>query len=287
MWCSTVVVLVTLTLSLLMTLRAAEAQPVKKVYRIGILQPATAAEASGFMEVFRQGLRDLGWVEGQHFVREYRYADGTLDRLPDSAAELVRLPVALILTGGLASTLAAKHATTTIPIVFLGVSNPVGRGLVASLGRPAGNLTGLSSEARRGLTGKCLELLKDAVPTVSRVAMLFGQVCTPTREADERAWEHVARVLDLTLRHFYIQRPEEWTEWVFPAITADAPASDALYASGPLAIQGRRQLADFALQYRLPLMGEFREQAEAGALLSYGVSLPASFRRAATYWIAS
>jgi putative ABC transport system substrate-binding protein len=252
----------------------------------GLLIPGSSASFSPRIEVFRQGLRDLGYVEGQHIALEERYAEN-LDRIPDLAAELVLLPVALILAWGATSALAAQRATTTIPIVFVGVANPVGRGLVASLARPGGNLTGMASEGHpeggAGLTAKPLELLKEAVPTVSRVAMLFGQARVPTREADEQARERAAPGLGLTLRHFYVQRPEEFAEWVFPAITADAPAIDALYARGGVTFEARRQLADFALQHRLPLMGSVREHAEAGSLLAYGAGQAAMWRRAAHY----
>ena len=286
---STVWCIVTLTLRILVTLLAVDAQPAEKVYRIGILQTGTAADTARFREVFSQGLRDLGWVEGQHIALEYRYAEH-LDQLPDLAAALVRLPVALILARGTPSARAAQHATTTIPIVFVDVVNPVERGLVASLARPGGNITGMGSEEGHpeggaGLTAKQLELLKDAVPTVSRVAMLFEQVNLPTREqeANEQARKRAAQVLGLTLRHFYVQRPEEFTEWVFPAITADAQAIDALYARGGMTFGSRQQLANFALQHRLPLMSESKEFAEAGSLLSYGASGPAMWRRAAHY----
>jgi len=286
---SAIGLMLALTLGLLVALLTAEAQPVKKGYRIGILHAATAAEAAGFTEVFRQALQDLGWGEEQHIALEERYADGTLDRLPDLAAALVRLPVDLLVTGGLASTRAAKHETTTIPIVFVAVADPVGNGLVASLARPGGNLTGAAFEPGLEFTLKRLELLKAAAPTISRVAMLVGQARSPsatgfpTSEADVQVREHAAQALGLTLRHFSVQRAEEWTEWVFPALMADIHASDALYAVGPLAIQARRQLADFALQHGLPLMGSTREHAEAGSLLSYGPSIPAAFRRAAFY----
>jgi putative ABC transport system substrate-binding protein len=281
-WC-----IVTLTLSILMTLRAADPQPAEKVYRIGILQAGTAANTARFREVFSQGLRDLGWVEGQHIALEYRYAEN-LDRLPGLAAELVRLPVALLLARGTPSARAAQHATTAIPIVFVDVVNPVGRGLVTSLARPGGNITGMGSEEGQGLTAKHLELLKDAVPTVSRVAMLLGEsprgrVGLPTREANEQARERAAQVLGLTLRHFYVQRPEDFTEWVFPAITADAHAIDALYAGGPFTLESRQQLADFALQHRLPLMSGSKEFTEAGGLMTYGASGPAMWQRAAHY----
>jgi len=278
--------LFTLTLGLLVAPFAAEAQPAGKVSRIGLLMLGSSSGFLSRIEVFRQGLRDLGWVEGQQIALEYRYAEN-LDRLPDLAAKLVRLPVALILAWGAANALAAKQATTTIPIVFVGVANPIGRGLVPSLARPGGNITGIASEGHPeggpGLTAKQLELLKEAVPTVSRVAMLLGQVGGPTSGAGEQARERAAPVLGLTLRHLYVQRSEEFTAWIFPAITADAPAIDALYARGGVTFESRRQLADFALQLRLPMMGSVREHAEAGSLLSYGASQAAMWRRAAHY----
>jgi putative ABC transport system substrate-binding protein len=286
MTCRTLGLLVTLTLAILVAPLAADAQPAGKVSRIGLLMLGSSSGFSSRIEVFRQGLRDLGWVEGQQIALEYRYAEN-LDRLPDLAAELVRLPVALILAWGAANALAAKQATATIPIVFVGVANPIGRGLVPSLARPGGNITGIASEGHPeggpGLTAKQLELLKEAVPTVSRVAMLFGQVGLPTSGAGEQAQERAAAVLGLTLRHFYVQRPEDFTAWVFPAITAHAPAIDALYARGGVTFESRRQLADFALQHRLPMMGSVREHAEAGSLLSYGASQAAMWRRAAHY----
>jgi putative ABC transport system substrate-binding protein len=277
--------IVTFTLSLFVVSLAAEAQPAGKVSRIGLLISGSSSGFSSRIEVFRQGLRDLGWVEGQHIALEYRFAEN-LDRIPDLAADLVRGKVDVIVTWGTPAAQAAKNATSTIPIVFVGVANPIGRGVVPSLAQPGGNITGIASEGHpdggAGLTAKQLELLKDAVPTVSRVAMLFGQRL-PTREADEQARERAAPVLGLTLRHFYVQRPEEFTAWVFPAITAEAPAIDALYARGGVTFESRRQLADFALQHRLPMMGSVREHAEAGSLLAYGPSPAAMWRRAAHY----
>jgi putative ABC transport system substrate-binding protein len=286
MWSSVIGCLVMLILSLLAVPLTADAQPPGKVPRIGLLIPGSASGFSSRIEVFRQGLRDLGWVEGQQIALEERYAEN-LDRIPALAADLVRRKVDLIVTWGPPAAQAAKHATSTIPIVFVGVANPVGRGLVTSLARPGGNLTGMASEGDPeggpGLTAKQLELLKEAVPTVSRVAMLFGQRL-PTREAGEQARERAAPVLGLTLRHFYVQRPEEFTASVFPAITADAQEIDALYARGGVTFEARQQLADFALQHRLPMMGgSSREQAEAGSLLSYGPSPAAMWRRAAHY----
>jgi putative tryptophan/tyrosine transport system substrate-binding protein len=286
MTCRMIGLLSTLTLSLLVASLAAVAQPAGKVSRLGLLFLSSSSGVSSHIEGFRQGLRDRGWVEGQQIALEYRYAEN-LDRLPELAADLVRLKADLIVTWGTPAAQAAKHATRTIPIVFVGVANPVGPGLVASLARPSGNLTGMASEGDPeggpGLTGKQLELLKDAVPTVSRVAMLLRQVGLATREAGKQARERAALVLGLTLRHFYVQRPEDFTAWVFPAITADAPAIDALYAGWAMTSESRRQLADFALQHRLPMMGSVREHAEAGSLLAYGASQAAMWRRAAHY----
>jgi putative tryptophan/tyrosine transport system substrate-binding protein len=286
MTCRMIGLLSTLTLSLLVASLAAGAQPAGKVSRLGLLFLSSSSGVSSHIEGFRQGLRDLGWVEGQQIALEYRYTEN-LDRLPELVADLVQLKADLIVTWGTPAAQAAKHATSTIPIVFVGVTNPVGRGLVASLAQPSGNLTGMGfegdPEGGPGLTAKQLELLKDAVPTVSRVAMLLRQEGLPTREAGEQARERAARVLGLTLRHFYVQRPEDFTAWVFPAITADVPAIDALYAGWGMTVESRRQLADFALQHRLPVMGSGREHAEAGSLLSYGASQAAMWRRAAHY----
>ncbi len=249
---------------------AVDAQPPAKVPRIGVLLPGSPSTTVSPVPFVVEGLRALGYVEGRTIALAYRYAEGDLDRLSGLAAELTRLPVDVILADGVASALAAKQATTKIPIVFARATDPVGRGLVASLARPGGNITGVSFDGGPEIFGKRLELLKAAVPTVSRVAMLMGQVRTPTYEAVEKECERAARGLGLTLRYFYVRRAEEFPERVFPAITSDARAIDALHAGGPVAGQSRRQIADFALQHRLPTMGVNRNHAEAGSLLSYG-----------------
>ncbi len=275
MWYSAVGFLVTLTLSLLTVPLAAVAQPLAKVPRIGVLlsglPPATSVPSP--IPLFIQGLRDLGYVEGQTIAFEYRYAEGNLDRLPDLAAELVHLPVDMLVVAGIASALAAKHATTTLPIIFFSAANPVGRGLVASLARPGGNITGVAFDTGLGLGQKWLELLKEAVPTISRVGVLSGQVMPTSDAYANEVWksqESVARELGLTLRRFHVLQPEAFTAWVFPAITSDAHGIDALLAGGPVAHQYRRQIADFALQHQLPMIGIDRPYAEAGSLLSYG-----------------
>ena len=279
MWYRAVRFLVILVLSLL-AMPLATAQPPAKVPRIGVLS-SFSPPATSVPSPFVQGLRDLGYVEGQNIAFAYRYAEGNLDRLPDLAAEIVRLPVDMILAGGLTSALAAKQATTTIPIVFFQATDPVGRGLVASLARPGGNITGVAIDGGPEIFGKRLELLKEAVPTVSRVAILAGQVRTPTYDAVEKAQESAARALGLTLRYFYLQRLEAFTEWVFPAITADTHTIDALHAAGPLSNTYRRQIADFALQHRLPMIGIRRNFAEAGSLLAYGATNAEVYHRTA------
>ena len=211
---------------------AADVQPAK-VHRIGVLSPASPPTAS-VSSLLVQGLRDLGYVEGQHIAFAYRYAEGNLDQLPALAAELVRLPVEILVAEGVAAALAAQHATATLPIVFSGVTDPAGRGLVTSLARPGANLTGVAFDTGPEIMGKRLELLKEVVPTISRVAMLSGNVRAPTSEAGEQERARIAQALGLTLRYFYVRQPEEFTARVFPALMADAPAIDALHAGGPV-----------------------------------------------------
>jgi len=202
--------LVTLALGLLVAPLVADAQQSTNVHRIGWLSadfPPPSSASHAREEAFRQGLRELGYVEGQNLVIESRYAEGRAEWLPDLAAELVRLPVDLILVGASASALMAQQATTTIPIVFFSTSDPVGRGLVASLARPGGNITGVSFDVSPEIEGKRLQLLTEAVPTVSRVAILVGMPRSPTYDGYEQAWESAARRLGLTLRYFYVIRP--------------------------------------------------------------------------------
>src|SRR5262245_43187537 len=158
---------------LLVTPMAAWPQPTGKIYRIGLLGPSDARVGMFYVEAFRQGLRELGWVEGENFVIEYRWADGNLERLPALAADLVRLQVDVIVTGASPANQPAKDATKTIPIVMTTGANPVENGLVASLARPGGNITGVSTTAGPEIAGKAVELLKEAVPKVTQIAVLF------------------------------------------------------------------------------------------------------------------
>jgi putative tryptophan/tyrosine transport system substrate-binding protein len=275
-----------LALVLFMVPLAANAQPSTKVSRIGWLlagSPPTdlnRREAGG-VAVFRQGLHDLGYVEGQHFVMEYRYTEGNLERLPDLAAELVGLPVDLIMTGTTPETQAAQHATKTIPIVMVGISNPVGNGLVASLARPGGNITGLAILAPE-LVGKQLEFLKEILPTVSRVAVLWNPA-NPAHALTVRAADVAAQALGVHLHRVEARGPDAFDS-AFAAMTR-AHAGALLVLGDPMFVQHRRRLAELAATSRLPTMHQIqcRAFAEAGGLLCYGASLLDSWRRAAAY----
>jgi putative tryptophan/tyrosine transport system substrate-binding protein len=226
-------------------------------------------------------MRALGYVEGQHLVLEYRGAAGQYERFPALAAELVRLPVDVLLVPNTPAALAAKHATTTIPIVMVGISDPVGSGLVASLARPGGNITGLSV-MRPELVGKHLEILREVLPTVSRVAVLWNPA-NPVVALNVRAAEVAAQALGVQL---YLQeaRGPDAFDRAFAAMTR-AHAGALLVLGDPVFVQHRRRLAELAATSRLPTMYQIQCRAfvEAGGLLCYGPSLLDQWRRAATY----
>jgi putative ABC transport system substrate-binding protein len=264
-WCSAVGFIVTLTLSLLTAPCAAEAQPARKVPRIGFISDTPGPYA----EAFRQGLRERGYIEGETIAVEYRWAEGRHDRLPDLAAELVQLQVDVLVPVGTQASRAAKQATSTIPIVMAQIGDPVGSGLVASLARPGGNITGVSVFGHE-MAVKQLELLKQAVPRASRVAVLMN----PTNIGSGASWRALqlaAPVLGMTLQSVAVQQPEEF-ERAFAALRT-APA-DALYViQDHLLFSHRRQIVDFAAQSQLPAMYAYREWADAGGLMAYGASL--------------
>jgi len=267
--------IVTLILSLLAVPRAAAA-PAGKVWRIGYL---VAGSTRGIHEAFRQGLRDLGYIEGQNLVIESRYADTQLDRLYALAAELVRLPVDILVTPGENAARAAQQATHTIPIVLAAGSDPVGFGLVASLARPGGNLTGLSLMSLE-LEGKRLELLKEVVPTASRVGVLFN----PASISAVQKWretESAARALGVQLQALEVRRAEE-LERAFAAATSAGVGALIVWRSF-LMDTHRTRILQLAAQSRLPVMSDMRAFVDDGGLMSYGPSIPDAFRRAATY----
>ncbi len=260
----------------------AEAQQATKVARIGFLAANLAANPH-LREAFRQGLRDLGYVEGRNIVIEYRDAEGQLERLPALAAELIALKVTVIVTGGATPTaLAAKQATRTLPIVFTSAPDPVTDGLVTSLARPGGNVTG-SSNLNPELVGKCLEQLKHAVPGVSRVAVLWqpGAAGERTEKDMLKGAEVAARALGVRLQFVEARAPAD-IDRVFSEMTR-ARAGALTVLSTPMFIIERRRLVDLAAKNRLPAVYAQREFVDAGGLMSYGPNLADLFRRAATY----
>src|SRR5713226_9702676 len=239
---------VILTLSFTLAPLAAGAQQAGKVPRIGFLGGNSAFTEKGRIEAFRQGLRELGYVEGQNIVIEWRWAEGKWDRLPVLAAELVRLNVEVIVTGGSTSSGAAKKVTTTIPIVMAQTNDPVGSGFVASLARPGGNMTGLSTFAPE-LSGKRLELLKEVVPKLSRVAV-FGDSTTPGNAQALKETELAARALKVQLRYLDILGPKD-IEIAFREATKGR-ADAALVLGAPVLISQRKKIADLMVKNRLP-----------------------------------
>jgi ABC-type uncharacterized transport system substrate-binding protein len=261
---------------------SAEAQQPKKVSRIGYLSPVDAATDSPRAEGIRLALRELGYIEGQNIAIEYRYAEGRPDREPELAAELVRLKVDIIVVAtGDRYIRAAKNATRTIPIVMMGQgSDPVKAGLVESLARPGGNVTGLTALTRE-LGGKRLELLKEAVPKVARVAVLYDPANRPSVLELKEFLPAAARALGLTIQPWEV-RAVDGFEKVFPALSKERP--DGLYVpgSGLMRANGKR-IVGFALKSRLPSMYNNREYVEAGGLISYAADEADSYRRVAIY----
>jgi putative tryptophan/tyrosine transport system substrate-binding protein len=257
----------------------AEAQQPKKIPRIGFLAAVSASAISDRTDAFRQGLRELGYLEGKNIVTEWRSAEGKLDRLPTLATELVRLKVDVIVSAGPQPTRAAKEATSTIPIIMGFDNDPVGNGFVASLGRPGGNITGLSALSPE-LSGKRLELVKEIVPKLSRVAVL-GNSTDPGSAQMLGETERAAAALGV--QHLYLDvRAAEDIETAVRA--ASKGRADAVLAlTSFLLTSQRKQLVELAVKSRLPAIYYAPEWVEDGGLMSYGVSFTDLFRRAATY----
>ena len=260
---------------------SAEAQQAKKIPRIGYLGATSVSATSDRTEPFRQGLRELGYVEGKNIVIEWRYAEGKLDRLPALAAELVRLKVDIIVTSGPIPTRAAKEATVTIPIVMAQDSDPVANGFVASLARPGGNITGLST-LRPELSGKQLELLKEIVPKLSRVAV-FGTSTHPGNAQSLKEVELAAKAFGVKLQYLDVLDPKD-IETAFRAARKGRADAVLFLVAGGVASSGHRtQIVDLAVKSRLPVIYGVPEYVEAGGLMNYGVSFTDLDRRAATY----
>jgi len=259
---------------------AAEAQQAGRVPRIGFLATGSHSDMSPRLDAFRQGLRELGWVEGQNIVIDYRSAEGKLDRLPDLAAELVRLKVDIIVAVPTPAAAAAKNAIETIPIVMIGVGDPVGTGLIASLARPGGNATGLSFSVGLEIAGKLLELLKETVPKVRRVAILSNPA-NPVQPLLIREVNVAARSLGVQLQHLEARGPNEF-DGAFAAMAKERVGALLIVADGML-IFHRTRLADLAARSRLPAAYGDRVHVEAGGLMSYGPSVRDLFRGSATF----
>ena len=258
---------------------SAEAQQPKKVPRVGYLAGPSLSSMSARTEAFRQGLRELGYVEGKNIVMEYRYAEGKLERVPTLAAELVHLKVDVIVTAAATPTRAAKGATVTIPIVMTNDNDPVGNGFVASLARPGGNITGMASLSPE-LSGKRLELLKEIVPTLSRVAVV-GTSTNPGNAQTLRETELAAETFGVRLQYLDVISSNDIETAFREASKGRAEAVLAL--GGPLLADRRKQFADLAAKSRLPAIYWRSDIVEAGGLMSYGVYSPDLDRRAATY----
>jgi putative ABC transport system substrate-binding protein len=267
---------------LVVTGAVASAQQPKKAPRIGYLSASDPAGESIRSEPIRLALRELGYVEGQNIAIEYRYAEGKLDRFPELAAELARLKVDIIVAaGGYPGIRAAKNATKTIPIVIAGLGlDPVEAGFVESLARPGGNITGITNLTRE-LSGKRLELLKEGVPKVGRVAVLYDPA-SPFDVLDvKEVLLAAARTLKLTIRPWEVRDARDFDR-VFAALNKERP--DGLYvATSPLIFANGKRIAGFALKSRLPAVYLRKEDVEAGGLMYYGADLADSYRRVATY----
>jgi putative ABC transport system substrate-binding protein len=270
-----------LTGALLAAPLAAEAQQAGKVPRIGVLSPGNSARAARNprMQAFYQALRDLGWVEGQNVAFERRYAEDQFDRLTDLAIELARLNVDVIVTASTPPAKAAKAATGTIPIVMMDPGDPVASGLVASLARPGGNVTGISSVAP-DLAAKRLEMLKGALPKVSRVAILFNAAIPPA-EVAMKEMTAAAVVLGLQVQSVSVQGPKGFDD-AFGTITRER-ADGLIVFADPLTFSHQELIVNFAAKTRIAALFAAKEFVDIGGLMSYGPSYPGMFRRAAGY----
>jgi putative ABC transport system substrate-binding protein len=265
------------SLGLLVAPRAVEAQEAGKAPRVGFLGPRTRADAAPYLDAFLIGLREIGWVEGKNIFIEYRWAEGRQERLPALAAELVRLKVDVILAGPTSAAVAAKNATSTIPIVTTSAGDP-GVGLVASLARPGGNVTGLSFSVEMATFGKGLELLKETVPKVRRVAVLSN----PANPAHALAIKEVAaRSVGVQLQLLEARGANEFDR-AFAAMAQERAGALLVMADSTFGFH-RTRLRDLAAKGRLPAMYGLREHPEVGGLMSYGADNRDNFRRAATY----
>jgi putative ABC transport system substrate-binding protein len=279
MLCRTIGLLVTLALGFLVEPLAAQAQQTRKLSRIGFLGNSTAALEAHLVGPFREGLRELGYVEGQNIVIEYRWAEGTYERFPALIAELLAQRVEVIVTAGTPASLAVKQATTSVPLVMVAVGDPVATGLVASLARPGGNITGLTSTAEE-LEGKRLELLREVIPKLSHVAVFWNPE-NQSLLALLKEMRAAAQVLGMNVQVLEVRTPGELEE-AFNAIVRERPGA-LLVMGDRFFLHNRQRIMAFATTQRLPVVPVHPELVEAGGLMSFGPSYPGMHRRAAYF----
>ena len=259
----------------------AEAQQTGKIFRIGFLDTSTASGSAVLVEAFRQELSKLGWIEGKNITIEYRFAEQKHERLPELAADLVRLKVDLIVVSGTAPALAAKKATTTIPIVMANAGDPVGAGLVASLARPGGNVTGISSLALE-LNTKRLEILKDAVPKLARVGLLRPPGGSIAADLQLKELRPAALALKLKLEEIETQPDAKGLESAFQTAKQKQVGAIMTITTRPFFAE-RKRIVELAGKYRLPAIYFQKEFVDEGGLMSYGADYDDLYRRAAVY----
>ena len=257
----------------------ARAQPAGKVWKIGIIEPFNAAVRANLVAAFRQGLREHGYEEGRNIVLEPRFAEGKLERLPELASELVALKVDVIVASSTQAIQAAQNATRTIPIVMTTVGDPIGPGFVASLARPGGNITGLTIQAPE-LIAKRLQLLKEAVPKVARVAVIWDPAIIHEVHGYKEA-DTAAQALGIKLLSMQVARAED-LESAFATVTRDG-ADGLLVFENALTSNNGKRIVELALKHRLPGVYGLRELAVSGGLMAYGPSRSDNYRRAADY----
>ena len=267
-----------ITLGLLAAPLAAGAQQQGKVWRIGFVEAGSASVNRHFLDAFRQGLRELDYLEGQDIVIEERWAEGRNELFPGLLAELMRLNVDVIVVSSNAGALAAKDATRTIPIIFVAIGDPVGLGLALSLGRPGGNLTGLSTLSEE-YSAKWVELLKEVVPKTSRLALLWNPKTMLTARAKEV--QDRAKAQRVKLESFEVRAPDEF-DGAFVAM-AKGRVDGLIVLADPLTVRYRTRIVELAAKNRLPTIYQFAEFVRVGGLIAYGTSVPDVFRRAAIY----
>jgi putative tryptophan/tyrosine transport system substrate-binding protein len=276
---TTIVRLVTLTLGLLVAPLIAEAQQAPRLWRVAFLGAESPITSGHFLDAFRQGLRDLGYVEGQTITIEARWAEGRHERFPGLVAELVRLNVHVMLAISTPAALAAKQGTHTTPVVFI-AGEPFGSGLVASLAQPGGNLTGMSLALGEEFAGKWLELLQEAMPHASPVAILWNPA-NPANAGYLKTLQDSAQRLGVTLQPQEVQDTSQF-ESAF-ATMATARAQALIVFPDPLTVRYRGQIVELAAKHRLPAMYGFQEFVQAGGLMAYGSNVSLMCRRAAVY----